>query len=96
MDPVLSPSIALGIYENYEREIFRRLCKPGSVVVDVGANVGLYTVIAASRVGRNGKVIAIGERHDKLQYSPRDFRRSRAALICIKDGINLEALLEQG
>lgn len=68
MDPVLSPSIALGIYENYEREIFRQLCKPGSVVVDVGANVGLYTVIAASRVGRNGKVIAIEPHPESYHY----------------------------
>lgn len=32
--------------------------KPGMVVVDVGANVGLYTVICASLVGKNGKVYA--------------------------------------
>jgi len=36
------------------------------------------------------------KRHDKLQYSGRDSRRSHANLICIKDGINLEAQLEQG
>jgi FkbM family methyltransferase len=32
--------------------------KPGMVVVDVGANVGLYTVVCASLVGKNGKVCA--------------------------------------
>jgi FkbM family methyltransferase len=67
-DPVLSSSVAFGIYENYEREIFRQFCKPGSTVVDVGANVGLYTVIAASRVGKDGKVIAIEPHPESYRY----------------------------
>jgi FkbM family methyltransferase len=58
-DPVLTPSVALGIYENYEQEVFRQFCKPGAVVVDIGANVGLYTAIAATRVGSSGRVISI-------------------------------------
>jgi FkbM family methyltransferase len=58
-DPVLSSAVALGIYENYERDLFRRVCKPGATVVDIGANIGLYTAIAAARVGKSGKVIAI-------------------------------------
>ncbi len=33
--------------------------KPGDTVVDVGAHIGLYSLIAAKRVGPSGKVIAI-------------------------------------
>jgi FkbM family methyltransferase len=33
--------------------------KTGDTVVDVGAHIGLYTIIAAKRVGPTGKVIAI-------------------------------------
>lgn len=58
-DPVLSSALAFGIYENYETEIFRQFCEPGATVVDIGANIGLYTAIAAARVGKTGKVIAI-------------------------------------
>jgi FkbM family methyltransferase len=32
--------------------------KPRAVVVDIGANIGYYTLLAASRVGPEGKVIA--------------------------------------
>jgi FkbM family methyltransferase len=35
----------------------RRLL-PGGVFVDIGANVGYYTLLAARRVGREGRVIA--------------------------------------
>jgi FkbM family methyltransferase len=33
--------------------------KQGDIVVDVGAHIGKYTIIASKRVGENGKVIAI-------------------------------------
>jgi hypothetical protein len=46
-DPVLSSALALGIYENYELEVFRGYCKYGVIVVDIGANIGLYTAVAA-------------------------------------------------
>ncbi len=35
-----------------------RLLRPGDCVIDVGANIGLYSLLAASRVGR-GRVIAL-------------------------------------
>jgi len=36
-----------------------QLLKPGDVFVDVGANVGLWTIHAASATGRAGRVIAV-------------------------------------
>jgi len=40
-------------YEKYNR------IKPGDIVFDVGANIGIFSIRAASSVGLNGKVIAI-------------------------------------
>ena len=47
--------------DQYERELdyFTKAIRPGAVVVDVGANYGIYTVLAAGQVGALGKVIAI-------------------------------------
>jgi FkbM family methyltransferase len=43
-----------------ENDIIERFCpKPGDVVIDVGAHIGKYTIIASKRIGANGKVIAI-------------------------------------
>ncbi|CAN5118617.1 FkbM family methyltransferase [soil metagenome] len=36
-----------------------RLVKPGDVVVDVGANIGLYALKAARLVGADGRVVAL-------------------------------------
>jgi FkbM family methyltransferase len=45
-------------FEAHEREFLNRFLRPGDVFVDVGANIGLFTLIAAERVGPKGKVLA--------------------------------------
>jgi FkbM family methyltransferase len=45
-----------GAYEPIEAYLFTRLVRPGWTVVDAGANVGQYTLLAASRVGPTGMV----------------------------------------
>jgi FkbM family methyltransferase len=40
-------------------EVISKRLRIGDLFVDVGANIGYYTVLAAQRVGANGKVIAI-------------------------------------
>jgi FkbM family methyltransferase len=46
----------LGCYEPVETYIFTQLLRPGMVVVDAGANVGQYTLLAATAVGPKGQV----------------------------------------
>jgi FkbM family methyltransferase len=48
------------IMSRHEDEIIHHFnTKQGDIVVDVGAHIGKYTLIASKRVGANGKVIAI-------------------------------------
>lgn len=47
---------------NYEPHIsneFRRVLRPGMTVLDVGANIGYYTMLAASAVGKEGCCLAV-------------------------------------
>jgi len=38
--------------------VMHPLLQPGAVIVDIGANIGYYTLLAASHIGNTGKVIA--------------------------------------
>lgn len=44
--------------EKYESELFKDALKEGMVVVDVGAHIGYYSLIAAKLVGKKGLVYA--------------------------------------
>jgi len=47
-----------GIWEPFETRLVLARLKPGDVFVDVGANIGYFTVLAASRVASEGCVYA--------------------------------------
>jgi FkbM family methyltransferase len=47
-----------GAYEAAELTMVRHLAAPGSTAIDVGANIGMYTVALATAVGREGAVLA--------------------------------------
>jgi len=49
----------LGSYEESKQRSFAREVRTGSVVFDVGAHVGFYTLLAAVLCGRTGRVVAI-------------------------------------
>ncbi|MCW5850982.1 MAG: FkbM family methyltransferase [Anaerolineae bacterium] len=58
-DRVLSHSLIFEhSFEDFELSLFARLLEPGAIVLDIGANVGIYTLIAAQRVGPTGRVYA--------------------------------------
>jgi len=50
--------LARGYYEKGTTRVFRDLIKEGTVVVDIGAYVGYYSLIAARLVGQKGAVYA--------------------------------------
>ncbi len=53
-----APAFLLGTYEETTTRLFKRLVKPGMVVVDLGAHIGWYTLLAARQVGKTGRVYA--------------------------------------
>jgi FkbM family methyltransferase len=70
---------------NHENEIMEHF-KPnsGEIVVDVGAHIGLYSLIAAKKVGPSGKVIAI-------EPDPENFRILRKNIV-LNQSMNIDAL----
>jgi len=45
-------------FEPAETELIRKTVKEGDIVLDIGANIGVYTVMIAEIVGEKGKVYA--------------------------------------
>jgi len=57
-----------GLYEPNTMLALRRLLRPGGTFIDVGANVGLFSMIAAAWVGKSGRVYS-------AEPSRREFQR---------------------
>lgn len=53
--------------EPKEIELVQSLVKPGNIVMDVGANIGIYSTLLAELVGPSGLVLAY-EPHPKMLY----------------------------
>jgi FkbM family methyltransferase len=47
-----------GMFEPVVEGVFADIVRPGSVVYDIGAHIGYYTLIAARRTGAGGQVVA--------------------------------------
>lgn len=58
-DQFISGDIARdGVWEPFESKVFSCLCQAGDTVLDLGANIGWYSVLAAGLVGSDGCVFA--------------------------------------
>ena len=67
-DPVVGRELLVtGAYEPHVTSHFRECLPTGGVFVDVGANVGYYTLLAARLVGPTGRVIAFEPNPDSLK-----------------------------
>lgn len=48
----------LGTYESEHQKILEKVLKEGDVFFDVGAHVGIFTILASQLVGKSGKIFA--------------------------------------
>lgn len=56
------------VFEPEVVECFKQMARPGMVVLDVGANLGYYTLLASRLVGPAGKVVAVEPELINIQY----------------------------
>lgn len=55
-------------FELGTRKWLHRLLAPGKIFVDVGANIGFHTALAARRVGPSGRVVAVEPTPENLLF----------------------------
>lgn len=76
-DLSLAPELALtGIHDPDFADFLNRRLRRGMTFVDVGANVGLFTLLAASRVGPGGRVFAYECNPELVRFLGRNIEMS--------------------
>jgi FkbM family methyltransferase len=73
----------LGAFEPSTVRQYRKSIRPGSVVVDVGANIGAHTLPLADCVGKTGRVFA---------FEPTDFAFGKLLANCKRNPILAERI----
>jgi FkbM family methyltransferase len=71
-DVAVGAHVRGGSYEPDVAAIFRRFLRPGMQVIDIGANIGYFTMLSAVLVGSGGSVLAI-------EPNPRNIRLLEAS-----------------
>jgi FkbM family methyltransferase len=82
--------VAMGTYETAKQAMIRRHLRPGMTFIDVGANMGCFTLLGAQLVGPSGRVIAIEPAPDNFKYLQRSIESNgyshvRALPIALSD-----------
>jgi FkbM family methyltransferase len=73
-----------GEYEPATKEVIKALLSPGDTAVDVGANVGYFTLLASSRVGPAGRVYAFEPAPPTRQDLEWNVRLNQAANVVVR------------
>lgn len=87
LEDYIQRSIFLGTFEPCETRLFASRLRRGMTVIDVGANVGYYSLLAASRVGHNGVVYA---------FEPSPYAVDRLATTVRRNGIDQIVVVNAG
>lgn len=72
----------MGWYESDKQRLIAKEVRPGSIFYDVGANVGFYTLLAATLVG-SGKVFAFEPSPRNLTYLRRHIALNNLANVSV-------------
>lgn len=75
-DAVISAALTFGVYEPYETQLFRNAIQPGMTIVDIGANIGYYAVLAGLRAGPTGTIVAYEPDPTNLSFLEKNLERN--------------------
>ncbi len=71
-------------YEPLETQMFINLLKPGMTVIDIGANTGYYTLLAAFSIGETGSVVAFEPYPGNVEILSRNVELNRLNNVTIE------------
>lgn len=84
----------LNLYEVGTTSLCKWLIKPGMTTVDVGANIGYYTLLFSKLVGPNGKVYAFEPHPEIFQILKHNIKKRRNVVAFQKAVANVNGEIE--
>lgn len=83
-DQVIAKKLFLyGAFEQREIELLCSFVRPGDCVLDVGANIGLYSLALSRAVGPHGRVVAVEPDPDNLALLRRNLRSNACGNVTV-------------
>ncbi len=82
-DVTITPTLRDGTYEQEELDLWLGLLRPGAMVIDVGANVGVFALLSAVAVGPSGRVLAFEPEPSNADRLRRNVARNGAANVTV-------------
>jgi len=70
-------------FEPSEMVVVKHLVGPGDIFVDVGANIGVYTILASRLVGISGRVYAFEPIQSVFEYLERNISLNKATNVIV-------------
>lgn len=83
--------MVFGVWEPNISQVFKNALGPGDVAIDIGANIGYYTLLSSRLVGPEGKVFAMEASPSTFQALSRNIKQNgisnvEALHVAIDDG----------
>src|SRR5207248_7768176 len=80
-EPIAFHLLINGAYEPETQDLLLRFLPVGGVFIDVGANIGTFTIPAAKHVGSLGKVVAIEASPEVFKVLQKNVTQNNAANV---------------
>ena len=97
-DPVVSGALTLRVFEPSELAFFQKYCRGDMTLVDIRANVGLYSALAMHQLDANGRIVAFEPHPQTFAFLQKNIAANQTApTTCPRvDAMNMAAAPESG
>ena len=97
-DPVVSGALTLRVFEPSELAFFQKYCRGDMTLVDIGANVGLYTALAMHQLDGSGRIVTFEPHPETFEFLQKNIAANQSGpSACPRvDALNLAAAPERG
>ena len=76
-----------GEYERFELDMFEELIRPGQTVIDVGANIGVHSILASKNVGTKGQVYSFEPVKDNIESLKNNLKLNKANNVIVTEAL---------